>query len=98
MGERHEQDGFTNFGAVNGVNAANVVYAGRSENFISPKAALSYQWTADTVLKASTGRAVRFPTVGELYGATSTINSRFINDPNLRPEKSFPCPARSLAR
>ena len=79
-------NGFTNFGTG---NAANAIYAARSENFISPKAAVSYQWTADTVLKASTGRAVRFPTVGELYGATSTINSRFINDPNLRPEKSW---------
>ena len=79
-------NGFTNFGTG---NAANAIYAARSETFISPKAAVSYQWAADTVLKASTGRAVRFPTVGELYGATSTINSRFINDPNLRPEKSW---------
>jgi iron complex outermembrane receptor protein len=50
---------------------------------------LSYQWAADTVLKASTGRAVRFPTVGELYGATSTTNSQFINDPSLKPEQSW---------
>jgi iron complex outermembrane receptor protein len=28
------------------------------------------------------------PTVAELYGATSTANSQFINDPNLRPERS----------
>ena len=78
--------GFTSFGAG---NAANTGYAARSENAISPKAALSYQWSADTVLKASTGRAVRFPTVGELYGATATVNSQYINDPNLRPEKSW---------
>jgi iron complex outermembrane receptor protein len=79
-------NGFTNFGAG---NAANTSYASRSESFVSPKAALSYQWESDTVFKASAGRAVRFPTVGELYGATSTVNSRFINDPNLRPEKSW---------
>jgi iron complex outermembrane receptor protein len=78
--------GFTSFGAG---NAANTGYAARSENAVSPKAALSYQWSADTVLKASTGRAVRFPTVGELYGATATVNSQYINDPNLRPEKSW---------
>ena len=78
--------GFTNFGAG---NAANTAYASRSLNAISPKAALSYQWSSDTVLKASAGRAVRFPTVSELYGATATVNSRFINDPNLRPEKSW---------
>ncbi|RZI42580.1 TonB-dependent receptor [Herbaspirillum sp. HC18] len=79
-------DGFTTFGIG---NSANTRYASRDENFISPKAALSYQWRTDTVLKASTGRAVRMPTVAELYGATSTTNSQFINDPNLKPEKSW---------
>jgi iron complex outermembrane receptor protein len=78
--------GFTSFGAG---NPANTGYAARSESAISPKAALSYQWSADTTLKASAGRAVRFPTVGELYGATATVNSQYINDPNLRPEKSW---------
>ncbi|MDO9359455.1 MAG: TonB-dependent receptor [Polaromonas sp.] len=78
--------GFTTFGVG---NAANTAYAARSESFVSPKAALSYQWTDDTTLKASTGRAVRFPTVGELYGATATVNSQYVNDPNLRPEKSW---------
>jgi iron complex outermembrane receptor protein len=43
----------------------------------------------DTVLKASLGRAVRFPTVAELYGATATANAQFINDPDLRPERSW---------
>jgi iron complex outermembrane receptor protein len=69
-------------------NPANTSYAQRSENFISPKLALSYEWMSDTVLKASVGRAVRMPTVSELYGATSTTNSQYINDPNLKPEKS----------
>ena len=79
-------NGFTRFSAG---NAANTSYAPRDGNFVSPKAALSYQWSADTVLKASTGRAVRMPTVSELYGATSTVNARFINDPNLAPERSW---------
>lgn len=79
-------NGFTTFGAG---NAANTSYGTRNETAVSPKAALSYQWAADTVFKASTGRAVRFPTVSELYGATLTTNSRFINDANLRPEKSW---------
>lgn len=39
--------------------------------------------------EGSLGRAVRMPTVSELYGATSTANSQFINDPNLKPEKSW---------
>jgi iron complex outermembrane receptor protein len=64
-------------------------YAQRRERYLSPKAALSFQAASDLVLKASTGRAVRMPTVGELYGATSTTNSQYINDPNLRPERSW---------
>ncbi|WP_349281707.1 TonB-dependent receptor [Polaromonas hydrogenivorans] len=77
-------NGLTDFSASSALG-----FPSRSESFVSPKAALSYQWAADTVLKASAGRAVRFPTVGELYGATSTANSQYINDPNLRPEKSW---------
>ncbi|MBK0394836.1 TonB-dependent receptor [Ramlibacter algicola] len=61
----------------------------RRERHVSPKAALSWQATDATILKASLGRAVRFPTVAELYGATSTTNSQFVNDPSLRPEKSW---------
>ena len=79
-------NGLTAFGVG---NAANTSYGARTESYLSPKAALSYQWLDDTVLKASTGRAVRMPTVSELYGATSTTNSQYINDPNLRPEKSW---------
>ena len=69
--------------------AVNTQWPTRKASFFSPKAALSYQWAPDTVLKASTGRAIRFPTVGELYGATSTANAQYINDPNLRPETSW---------
>lgn len=61
----------------------------RSESHFSPKAALSWQWLPDTVLKASVGRAVRYPTVGELYGATATANAQYVNDPNLKPERSW---------
>jgi iron complex outermembrane recepter protein len=62
----------------------------RNESFFSPKGALSYQWVDDTVLKASVGRAIRFPTVSELYGATAPgLTSQFLNDPNLKPEKSW---------
>ncbi|NBQ88884.1 MAG: TonB-dependent receptor, partial [Betaproteobacteria bacterium] len=88
LGVRHENwrafDGLTAFSA-----NSSAAYPSRNENYTSPKAALSYQWSADTVLKAAIGRAVRMPTVAELYGATSTINSRYINDPNLRPERSL---------
>jgi iron complex outermembrane recepter protein len=63
--------------------------ASRSESHLSPKLALSYQAAPGWVLKASAGRAVRMPTVNELYGATSTTNSLYVNDPNLKPERSW---------
>ena len=77
-------DGTTAFSATSTLS-----YPARNERYLSPKAALSFQALPDLVLKASTGRAVRMPTVSELYGATSTTNSQYINDPNLRPEKSW---------
>lgn len=64
-------------------------YAPRRESHLSPKLALSLQAAPDLVFKASAGRAVRFPTVSELYGATSSSNSLYINDPDLRPERSW---------
>jgi len=69
--------------------AANSAWESRRERYLSPKAVLAYQWRPDTVLKASMGRAVRMPTVAELYGATSTTNAQYINDPTLKPEKSW---------
>ncbi|AVQ85098.1 MULTISPECIES: TonB-dependent receptor [unclassified Variovorax] len=87
LGLRYEhweaKDGFT------ATAATAQSYASRSESDVSPKAALAYQLTKDTVLKASVGRAVRYPTVGELYGATSGGALSFINDPTLKPEKSW---------
>ena len=77
-------DGRTDFSS-----ASSQTYAERKLNAVSPKAALSWQWRPETVIKASLGRAVRMPTVSELYGATSSTNSQYINDPNLRPEKSW---------
>jgi len=64
-------------------------YESRRGRYLSPKLALSYQANPDLVLKASAGRAVRMPTVAELYGATSTTNAQYINDPTLRPERSW---------
>jgi iron complex outermembrane recepter protein len=69
-------------------SALNTPYAARTESALSPKAALAFQAAQDVALKASIGRAVRFPTVQELYGSTNTALAQFVNDPNLRPEKS----------
>ena len=80
-------DGRTDFSPTG--TPAPSIYATRREHFLSPKAALSWQAAPETVLKASVGRAVRMPTVSELYGATSATNSQYINDPDLKPEKSW---------
>lgn len=76
--------GYTRFSA-----KSSSTWPQRRENYLSPKAALSWQVNPHWVVKASSGRAVRMPTVSELYGATSSTNSQYINDPHLRPEKSW---------
>ena len=94
LGGRAEQwsvfDGRTDFASAT-ANAASSSFTNfnrRDEFYFSPKAALSHQWRSDTVFKLALGRAVRMPTLSELYGSTSSNNSSFVNDPNLRPEKS----------
>jgi iron complex outermembrane recepter protein len=64
-------------------------FAERTENYFSPKAAIAYQASALWVLKASLGRAVRMPTVAELYQGSISAGSIVNNDPNLKPEKSW---------
>jgi iron complex outermembrane receptor protein len=66
-------------------------FSARQETHFSPKAAVSHQWMPDLLLKASTGRSLRMPTAQEMYGNTSLSGSTttFLNDPNLRPERSW---------
>jgi iron complex outermembrane receptor protein len=72
-------------------NAATVVrHAGRSANYVSPKAALAFQANEDWTLKASAGRAVRMPTVSELYqGGINNTGTLVSNDPDLKAERSW---------
>jgi iron complex outermembrane receptor protein len=72
-------------------NATTTVTQGdHQENYFSPKAALAFQASDDWVLKASLGRAVRMPTVSELYqGGINAAGTLINNDPNLKPEKSW---------
>jgi iron complex outermembrane recepter protein len=78
------QDGQTVFSATN-----NLTYASRNEKHLSPKGAVSVQALPDLVLKVATGRAVRMPTLNELYGATTTANAQYVNDPSLKAERSW---------
>lgn len=72
-------------------NAAAILPFGRErrEESVSPKAALAYQLGPDWVVKASTGRAVRMPTVGELYQGSINGSAIVNTDPDLKPEKSW---------
>ena len=71
-------------------NAARLLtYAPRRQGDVSPKAAVGYTGLADWTLRASVGRAVRFPTVSELYQGAIVGNVVANNDPTLRPERSI---------
>ncbi|PUA17790.1 TonB-dependent receptor [Glaciimonas sp. PCH181] len=61
-------------------------YSNRTLSAWSPKAALSFQATPDLTFRFSTGRAVRFPTVSELFQGSLTGSTLVNNDPNLKPE------------
>lgn len=87
LGARYEH--WSAFGGELGNASSIQSFAQRSENYLSPKAALAYQLTPQWQLKASTGRAVRMPTVSELYqGSISSAGVILNNDPTLKPEKS----------
>jgi iron complex outermembrane recepter protein len=64
-------------------------FGARSETHVSPKLALARQLSPDWSIKASLGRAVRMPTVAELYQGSIAANVIVNNDPNLEPEKSW---------
>ncbi|MGI4848632.1 MAG: TonB-dependent receptor [Janthinobacterium lividum] len=64
-------------------------YPERRETNLSPKGALAYQLTPQWALKASLGRAVRMPTVAELFQGTLNAGDIVNNNPNLKPEKSW---------
>jgi iron complex outermembrane recepter protein len=64
-----------------------VMFADRQEQWWSPKAALGFDVSPDWSLKLSTGRAVRVPTVGELFQGNAGTDP--ITNPNLLPERSW---------
>jgi iron complex outermembrane receptor protein len=61
----------------------------REESGTSPKLTLAWQATPDWNLRASLGKAFRFPTVTELFQTEKKGSTTSISDPNLKPEKVF---------
>jgi len=69
--------------------ASTLAFPSREETEFSPKAAIAWQAAPAWTAKASLGRAVRDPTVSELYQGSISSNVIVNNDPNLKPEKSW---------
>jgi iron complex outermembrane receptor protein len=63
-----------------------VAFGDASQSHFSPKASLSFDVSDDLTLRASIGRAYRFPTVGELFQGQINGSSIVNNNPNLKPE------------
>jgi iron complex outermembrane recepter protein len=87
-GLRYEQ--WTAFDGVRSVNAnPALLYAEHTVDGFSPhlslRKAFGNSWTA----RASIGKAVRFPTVSELFQGSVSGQVIVNSDPNLKPEESF---------
>lgn len=88
LGGRYEMwrayDGF-NYSSSNGKGFP-IDQPGVSKNGFSPKASLLWQTTDQWSIRGSYGRALRFPTVGELYQSVQTGSTFTQANPFLKPE------------
>lgn len=64
-------------------------YPSRRRSDFSPKAALNWDLADDWQLRLSFGKAVRYPTVQELFQGSLSGNAIVDNDPNLQPERDW---------
>ncbi|WP_083228677.1 TonB-dependent receptor [Bordetella sp. H567] len=77
------------YGGSQAVGDVRVPYANADQQHASPKASLSFDATDDLTLRASVGRAYRFPTVGELFQGKLNGSTLVNNNPNLQPENDL---------
>jgi len=70
-----------------GGNPATIVLPDRTEDALSPKAALEYSPNAQWLARASVARATRFPTPMELFQGNISAQALVGSDPNLKPER-----------
>ena len=69
---------------------AQIDHPERASTAWSPKVALAHALGDEWELKASTGRAVRFPTVSELYqGGFNNLGQAVNTNPDLKPERGW---------
>ena len=62
-------------------------YGDRRRSDLSPKAALEWDFAPDWQVRLAYGKAVRYPTVAELFQGSISANTIVGNDPNLEPER-----------
>lgn len=77
----------SNYNLANSAQFRQFDYARRSRSDISPKLAASFAPGLDWAFRASLGKAVRYPTVAEIFQVISLPNNVKQNDPNLKPER-----------
>lgn len=69
--------------------ALSVNQPARTARGLSPKVSLGYTPVPGWTVRASFGKAYRFPTVGELYQAVTTGTVLSVPNPDLRPERAL---------
>ena len=72
--------------AVAGWPVSTIAQPGQDRTAFSPKASLGWEMTPQWLMTGSVGRAVRFPTVGELYSTIQVGAIYQSANPNLKPE------------
>ena len=82
--EHWQASGGYNFSGTTGV-----VQPNESADAFSPKATVRWRAGDDWTVTGSVARAVRFPTVGELYQLVSTGSTYSTPNPNLAPERDL---------
>ncbi|KRE88872.1 TonB-dependent receptor [Frateuria sp. Soil773] len=85
LGGRWEQ--WRAYGGLRADAASTLRYASRQRSDFSPKAALNWDFADDWSLRLAWGKAVRYPTVAELFQGTISANAIVNSDPNLKPER-----------
>ncbi len=85
LGERLEQ--WRAYGGLLANASTTLRYADRRRTDFSPKAALSWDLAYGWELRLAHGKAVRYPTVAELFQGSISANAIVNNNPNLQPER-----------
>jgi len=93
LGLRHESWGASH-GSKTAFTGQRVSFADRQERHLSPKAALGWQAGDSLDLRVSVGRAVRMPTVSELYQGGVSSSGAYVEgdpatNPGLKPEQGW---------